>query len=210
MVVDVEVVRRVVLVVALGLEDRHQVDGVDAQLFQVRQLLLQPVEIAAVEPVEHEVLVKRLPVLPFPRRRREPLAGPRPDGVRIVGGISVAEPVQHDLVPDRVLGPFGRLEYVWLRHGHSKDDGGAAVRPAVGECKCIVDLCRLVCGCGGRKVPGGEVRHRGLTLHNVRHSAGFARNPLGILDWDFGLDPNETRPKSSRFAQIRSDSSTEA
>ncbi|MNL28997.1 hypothetical protein D3C87_1506680 [compost metagenome] len=87
--VHVHVVAGVVLVVAAAGEDRVEVEGVDAQLLEVGELLGHPVQVAA-----HEVVEGRR-------------GAPGRDPLGIVGAIAVGEALGEDLVEDGVLGPVG-------------------------------------------------------------------------------------------------------
>ena len=118
-VVDVAEVRRVVLVHRVGLEDRVEVQGVDAELLQVGQRLPQPLEVAAVAAGPHVALalveVFLAGRLAGVRVGLPPVAGPGQQvlvGVRarVIPRVAVAEALDEDLVPDGLLGPVRRLE----------------------------------------------------------------------------------------------------
>ena len=108
--VDVPEVGRVVLVVRARLEDRVEVERVHAERLEVRQPLTKALDVAAVVPVEHEVLVEGLAVRSLPGTRVVPGEGPWADGVVVVRRIAVAEALDHHLVPDGVLRPVGRAD----------------------------------------------------------------------------------------------------
>ena len=92
--VDLEVVVRVVAVVGGRLEDRRQVQRVDAERLDVVEVLDDPEEVAALEAV-----VRRRGV---PRLERARLRDPR----------AARESVREDLVEDGVSDPGGRVGHV--------------------------------------------------------------------------------------------------
>ena len=76
MTVDVVVPRRAVLVQRRGVEDRVEVQCVDAQILQVIEPVENALQIAAVPP-QLGVVVEVLPAGLFPRLQRVPVASPR-------------------------------------------------------------------------------------------------------------------------------------
>ena len=110
--VHVPVVAGVVLVQAVGLEDRVQVDRRNAQPAEVGQRLPHALQVAAVAAVP-DVAVE---VAALARLAVVPLASPGDGARRVVARVAVAEPLRQDLVPDGVLGPVGRDERRRARH----------------------------------------------------------------------------------------------
>ncbi|MNS97004.1 hypothetical protein D3C72_1313260 [compost metagenome] len=87
--IDLHVVGRVVLVVRAGLEERVEVDRVDAHRLQVGDLLAHAGEVTA-----HEVVEVGLGV-------------PGHGALGVVGLVAVGEALGEDLVEDRVFDPLG-------------------------------------------------------------------------------------------------------
>src|SRR5262249_44246099 len=111
-----------------SLEDRVQIEGVNAEVFEVIELLLDALEVTAVEAGIHVPLVKRLAGPGFEIRGSEPVATPRARRRGIVAGVTVAKALGEDLVPDGVASPlrrvkdvrFGQLGFVSLRIAHAR------------------------------------------------------------------------------------------
>ena len=105
--IDVEVVDTVVLVDRRTDEDRVQIEGRDAEVLQVRDLLPDALEVAAVEVQAMAFRVFHRGGVPgrHPDRRISVDAVfARPD---VVFGVSVAEALREDLVEDGLLHPGG-------------------------------------------------------------------------------------------------------
>src|SRR2546427_11384126 len=96
--VDLHVVGGVVLVVAGGLENRVEINRVDAELLEIIEMIDDPLEIAA------EVIIGL--------RSSSPLF----DARGIVRRIPVGKPFGKYLIEDRVLHPVGN-EWLSLRGG---------------------------------------------------------------------------------------------
>ena len=112
--VGLEVVGRVVAVVGVGLKDRVQIQAGDAEITQIRQLLLDSREVAAV--VVHVQVA--LALLGRPEVGLTGLVG-AVDAVgegHLLAGVALAEAVGEDLVHRAVFQPVGGLE-VRLMHG---------------------------------------------------------------------------------------------
>ena len=92
--VQAGVVDGVILVVGLGLKDGGEVQGVDAQLLQVRQLLGDAGQVSP-----HKI---------YPVRLAPPGDGPLGGELRF----SVAEALREDLVKHRAVHPGGRLVHI--------------------------------------------------------------------------------------------------
>lgn len=147
MLVHVQVIVRVIFVVSGCLEDRVKVERVDAQLFEVRQLLLDAADVTAVEPEEHKPSVEALAVSGFPGGGSEPRACPGADGVRVVVGVCVAEAVREDLVPDRFFGPLRRAEDVVFVNTRRIDVRVADTSVGIGKHERVGNLSgALLCG----------------------------------------------------------------
>ena len=104
--VDLQIIARVVVVVALRLEDRVEIDGVDAEFLEIRQLRLDAPEIAAEEIIGDDflriwVLVVAWIVLP----------GGMIDRAALLDKLIAypAETIGEDLVHDGVLEPVRGL-----------------------------------------------------------------------------------------------------
>jgi len=110
-VVDVQVVARVVLVRAGRLEHGVQVHRGHAERLDVRDLLAHARDVAAVLAEEADPRRHGLSVgLHLGWSRLRPVARPRARVVGIVRRIAVAESIHHDLIPHRALRPVGRVE----------------------------------------------------------------------------------------------------
>ncbi len=96
--VDAEIVVRVIPVVRGRLEDRREVDRVDAQIQQIIEMFEHPDQVA--------------PLVPVRRGRVAPGVEVRGLGDRQAPGEAVGE----DLVEDRVADPVGRLRFEHRRH----------------------------------------------------------------------------------------------
>ena len=104
--VDLVVITRVVVVIALRLKDRVQVDDRDAEVLEVVELLLEALEIAAAEIGGNDLL--RVGVLVVARIILP--AGMEDRALLLDDGVSLArEAVREDLVHDGVLEPVRRL-----------------------------------------------------------------------------------------------------
>ncbi len=90
--VDLEVVVRVIAMVRGRTEDRGQVDRGDPEVLEVVEVLGDPAQVAALEPV-------------IGRRRV-----PRLEDARLVDPVAAGEPVREDLVEDRVADPGRRVD----------------------------------------------------------------------------------------------------
>ncbi len=97
--IDLEVVVRVVAVVRAGAEDRGQVDRGDPEILEVPEVLGDPAQVAALEPVDGRWRIPRL------------------QGARLVDPLAAGEPVREDLVEDRVADPVRRVD----RHRRRQD-----------------------------------------------------------------------------------------
>ena len=67
--VDFEIVARIVMMIALRLEDRVQIDCVDAEILEIRQLRLDAAQIAAEEIMN--ILEKLFPQINTDRKKRK-------------------------------------------------------------------------------------------------------------------------------------------
>ncbi len=114
--VHVVVVGHVVLMVAGGREDGVQVDGRDAQVLQVVQVLDDPGEVAPMEVPRSGAGPREVVPGPSPRRPALNQVLPVPD---VAGRVPVSEAVREDLVDDRVGHPFGAGV-----SGHQAEVGG--------------------------------------------------------------------------------------
>jgi len=101
-----------------GGKDRVEVQGSDSEVLEVIELVDHTLKIAPVAPVvqaavdvRSQIAFPTLHGVPFFRPRRDPPFGsdmiryPTIFGGRVVLGISVAEPLRKDLVPDGLLCP---------------------------------------------------------------------------------------------------------
>ena len=115
--VDVVVAGAIVFVVGRRIEDRIQVDGVDAEILQVIELVDDALDITAITPALHVlpqlrfaigffVILQLIPIAaprvhaPLLRWRHRIGAGDVGDG-RVVRRVAIAVPVREDLIPDR-------------------------------------------------------------------------------------------------------------
>ena len=104
--VDFEIVARIVMMIALRLEDRVQIDCVDAEILEIRQLRLDAAQIAAEEIIGDDFLRVRVFVVAgviLPRRMEH--------GAALRGELvaHTAEAVGENLVHDGMLRPVRRL-----------------------------------------------------------------------------------------------------
>ena len=90
--IDLEVVVGVISVVRARAEDRGQVDRADPEILEVAEVLGDPAQVAAFEPVDGRWRVPRL------------------EGPRLVDPLAGGEPVREDLVEDRVADPVRRVD----------------------------------------------------------------------------------------------------
>ena len=106
---------------ARRLEDRIEIDRIDAERLQIRNARAKTLEIAAIVAIEHGPFPKGLTVRGFPRTRRAPRTRPRTRVRWIIGRVAVCEAIEHDLVPNRITRPMGRAESrLGLRLWHAK------------------------------------------------------------------------------------------
>ena len=104
--VHVEIIQAVILMAGGGIENGIQVQGRDTQLLQIGDLLLNTLEVAAVEVHTVGLLVAQGLIFPVPMKALVAvlriLAGPD-----IVARVTVAETLREDLVEHRILDPGG-------------------------------------------------------------------------------------------------------
>ena len=100
------IVGGIVFVQILCLENRVQIDGSNSQASQVWKLLTNALNISAIS-AGPDIAIK---VSALAWMFVEPGTGPLLGGRRIIGGITIAESLGKDLIPDRMLGPVGRVE----------------------------------------------------------------------------------------------------
>ena len=108
--VDVQVVRGVVLVRALGLEHGQQVERVHAQGLEVGDRFDQPAEVPPALPVPDLIAIEGPVVGRLPLRTRGPWAPPLDQALPGRCPRAPPEAIDQDLVPDRMLRPLGRRE----------------------------------------------------------------------------------------------------
>jgi hypothetical protein len=86
-VVDLEIIRGVILVVGGRLENRVEIEGVHSQTLKVIEMIDDALKVPS-----EEITGLRL-------------SSPLFDAGRVVGRVTVGEPLRENLIPDRVLRP---------------------------------------------------------------------------------------------------------
>ena len=125
-IVNDAVIGSIVLVVGWRLKDRVEVDGSDAQVFEVIQLVQHTLQVAAVEVLAPDEVARTarvarvadrlVPVRLVGAEDAAALIVERRAGRGVIGGVAIAEAVGEDLVEDGVLDPIGG-GVVWIVDG---------------------------------------------------------------------------------------------